>query len=447
MKAVPLRWRLGLGAGLIAAAVVLLVWIPFEATRARREALASIDVALREELGEAVGVVLGGGSLVSLGESHQRSGSEFHFMLYHGDTVLDASEPNPLGPYLTATGEPVSAGDDLVTATGPDGESYRVGAVELHRNDSLQLLVVATSLDPLRTGQWAAVRRGLLIAGGLALAVGTGTSLVSRITLRSVDAIRRRALAVTRGEEPGPMPLPAANDELRLLAEAFDAAIGKLHTSISVRDRLVAELGHELRTPLARLRTELDLSLRRPRDADELTAALVEARRHTLRLQELVEHLLDLARLRASAVDRQPTKLRDLVVDVVTGSDGVDVMCDDSIVPVDRQLMQRAVSNLIDNACRHGRPPVQLRAWSDGGLAVIEVRSRRADSARPRPPTGVGIGLTIVDEIARLHEGDFELVFADGWATARLTMSWRPGARGERGPEDLGLDQSQMSSA
>jgi signal transduction histidine kinase len=228
--------------------------------------------------------------------------------------------------------------------------------------------------------------------------------------------------------------------------------LARLEAALAREQAFVADASHELRTPLALLRTELEIALRHPRSAEEFRAAIESAAEETQRLTDLAEDLLLIATLergpaplrleRVSApdllarmVDRFGSELarqgRELLVD----PDGVD------IVTADRQELERALVNLVDNAVRYGRGTVEIAAHHAGSSVELHVRDDgpgvppdylpRAFERFSRPDTaraggGTGLGLAIVRSIAQAHGGTAHAANRDaGGADVWLTLPRR----------------------
>ena len=280
----------------------------------------------------------------------------------------------------------------------------------------------AESLDHLRHELVIFLPLALLAAclGGYALAAGA---------LRPVEVLRRRAEAVTAGE-PSRLPVPPAGDEVSRLAQTLNDMLARLQAAFEHERRFVADASHELRTPLALLRTELDLALRRPRSREELESALRSAAEETQRLSRLADDLLLIAR-----ADQGPLPMRrevvaagDLLADAATrfasssSSLGRDLLVEPTALHVDADPLRvgQALVNLVDNALTYGEGAVELAAEERDGLVELHVRDAgsgfpddfrarafdrfsRADEARSRG--GSGLGLSIVELVARAHGG------------------------------------------
>jgi signal transduction histidine kinase len=229
--------------------------------------------------------------------------------------------------------------------------------------------------------------------------------------------------------------VPGARDELARLAETLNDMLARLEGALEHERRFVDDASHELRTPLALLKTELELALRHPRSPEQLQQALRSAAEDTDRLVRLAEDLLLVARfdqgqlpirrerLSARAVleraaERFATRAAEHGRSLTLRSGP------DAYVDADPARLDQAIGNLVDNALVHGRGPIALEAKANGnevGLHVVDSgpglpahfsaraldRFSRGDEARTAG--GAGLGLAIVDLIARGHDGRVEL--------------------------------------
>jgi len=314
---------------------------------------------------------------------------------------------------------------------GPVGRSrLLVGPVST--DQGTQVLVVGASLGD-RQEALDGLLAQLLIVGPIALlASALAGYLLAASALRPVEAMRRQAADIS-SERPGPrLPLPAARDEIRRLGETLNAMLERLEAGLARERRFVADTSHELRTPLALLRTELELALRRPRPAPELEASLRSAAEEGDRLIRLSEDLLVLARSDEGGVPlhRTPVAPGEVLGSVArrfsprAAQEGRTLRIGPASgerIPVDRERLEQALGNLVDNALRHGAGTVELTAERRGGEVAFVVaddgagfppeflpsafeRFARADEARGGG--SAGLGLAIAREIARAHGGD-----------------------------------------
>jgi signal transduction histidine kinase len=330
---------------------------------------------------------------------------------------------------------------------GRTGE-WRVLALS---NANGSVAVVARSLVP-REESLDHLRHELLIFLPLALlAACFGGYLLAAGALRPVEALRRRAEAVTAGE-PAVLPVPPSDDEISRLAVTLNDMLARLQAAFEHERRFVADASHELRTPLALLQTELDLALRRPRTHEELEKALGSAAEETQRLVRLAEDLLLIARADQGPlpISREEVDADELLADVasrfatraqILGRE-VRVVSGGLRLDVDPLRVEQALANLLDNALVYGEGIVELRAVDTGKQVELHAldegrgfseqfrerafdRFSRADEARSSG--GSGLGLSIVELVARAHGGRVGVRNrADGGADVWLSLPRAP---------------------
>lgn len=141
------------------------------------------------------------------------------------------------------------------------------------------------------------LRRELLTALPIVFVIATiGAYLLAAAALRPVERMRAQAADVTEDTPGRRLDVPPSKDEIARLAATLNDMLNRLQAALERERQFVADAGHELRTPLSMLHTEIELALRHPREAAELRAALVSAHEETVRLVRLTEDLLLLAR-------------------------------------------------------------------------------------------------------------------------------------------------------
>ncbi|MFL5887623.1 MAG: sensor histidine kinase [Solirubrobacteraceae bacterium] len=272
--------------------------------------------------------------------------------------------------------------------------------------------------------------------------------LLAGAGLAPVEAMRRRARDVSLTRSGEQLPLPVAHDEIRRLGETLNQMLVRLHRSFERERHFVADASHELRTPIAVIKTELEGALATADYGPEVRAALVAAVEECDHLIQLAEDLLVIAGagegelpvrreaipadelldgVRARFVDRAARQGRAIRLDV----DGVDR------VSADPLRLRQALGNLVDNALRHGDGEIVLRAHgspdgvelvvSDAGpgfASDIAPRAfqRFARGDQDRMGGGTGLGLAIVRAVAEAHGGTATIVLGTG-AGVRL---WLP---------------------
>jgi heavy metal sensor kinase len=288
------------------------------------------------------------------------------------------------------------------------------------------------------------VELGLLLGGPLLLALFAGIAWVAvGRALRPVAELRRGAEEITGTGQSRRLPLPAAQDEIQRLGLTLNRMLDRLEQAGRRQRGFVADAAHELRSPLASMRAQLEVASQHPERADwrRLSEGVLA---DTLRLGRMVEDLLALARLdeRPGAIQSREVELAEVAREVADrippASAELRLELDGGArVRGDRQALGRAVQNLLDNAARHATRHVRVSVGLRDGLAVMAVdddgpgipaadrervfeRFTRLDDARSREHGGAGLGLAIAREIVRAHGG--ELTAEDGAPGARLVM-------------------------
>lgn len=345
------------------------------------------------------------------------------------DDADDAADP---GRGEVSDDEPrFSSGS--ATVDGSSAE-YRFAALKATSGADVTATVYAGA--PLTTEQDAVdtVRDAMLIGLPLLLVVvGSVTWLVTRRALKPVEGIRSEMAAITASEDLSRrVPEPGSRDEVARLARTTNETLAALEASVERQRRFVADASHELRSPIASLRTQLEVGDAHPELLD-VPGAVAD----TVRLQQLAADLLLLARLDAgerpgqstfdlATMVREETSQRsaDRVPVTVDAAEGLEVAGS-------RGQLARVLGNLLDNAQRHARISVTASVSRDGDVVVLAVaddgsgvpesererifeRFVRLDDARARDDGGAGLGLAIARDVARRHGGTLTV----GQATA-----------------------------
>jgi two-component system sensor histidine kinase MprB len=286
--------------------------------------------------------------------------------------------------------------------------------------------------------------RLLLIALAGTIVAASLAWLIARRTVRPIEELTQTATYVAETQDLANSIQITRRDELGRLASSFNTMLEALNTSREQQKRLVLDASHELRTPLTALRTNIDL-LRRARSFDDTQRAelLTETDLELRELTDLVAELVELATDTRSEEPVQQIELSDLVDRVVTRhrrrTDREITLETNEPAAVDGRvaLLERAVSNLVDNALKFSPPDTPIEVVVDG--SSVEIRDRgagippddlprvfdrfyRATTARTLP--GSGLGLAIVEQIAHLHGGVVTLRPRVGGGTvARLELA------------------------
>lgn len=360
-----------------------------------------------------------------------------------GDDGQDDDSSRPDSGEVSSDDPEFSDGTATVDRTTAD---YRFAAVEATTRDGVTLTVYAGA--PLAAEQEAVntVRGAMLTGLPVLLVVVAGvTWLVTRRALRPVEGIRREMAAITASEDLARrVPEPDSRDEIAALARTTNETLTVLEASVERQRRFVADASHELRSPIASLRTQLEVAEAHPELLD-LPGAVAD----TVRLQVLAADLLLLARLDAGEKPGGGTvELGALVREEVSQRTGDRIAVAVEVpeggafeVNGSRGQLSRVVGNLLDNAQRHAEDSVAVSVAADGRGVRVEVRDDgagvpedereriferfvRLDDARSRDDGGAGLGLAIARDVAARHGGTLTVHrAAEGGAAFRL---WLP---------------------
>jgi two-component system heavy metal sensor histidine kinase CusS len=325
----------------------------------------------------------------------------------------------------------------------PGGASYRMIVALVSRDPkgnevwTLQVAVDLTQeqvvLGRQRVWVWT------LLAAALVFCPAMGFAIAHRSTrpLREVAETARQIGSSTLNERIDAEGYPV---ELRVLADAFNAMLERLEESFARLSRFSADIAHELRTPVNNIRGETEVALARARTSEEYSEVVGSCLEESVRLSELIESLLFLARTESPGehLKRTQEDLGQLLADLrdyyEASANEIGVTLSASLedggiaANIDRTLLQRAIGNLISNALAHSSAGgvVSLSAQRQGKLICLEVRDTgsgiaanalphvfdrfyRADPARSRNSGGVGLGLAIVQQIAVMHGGQVKI--------------------------------------
>lgn len=314
----------------------------------------------------------------------------------------------------------VGRGEVLRTVTGSDGHEYRV----FSRANAKITFQIGRDLSEMQR-VLSDLKARILLVGGIAVGLAAITGwLFARGLTKSL-----RALTVAAGEvsTTGRLDIDVSangRDEVGRLGIAFAAMLGALSRSREEQQRLVQDAGHELRTPLTSLRTNVDV-LRRHADlpGDMRARLLDDLDTEVSELSSLVEEVVAVGSGRTSD---EPVRTMSLAEAVNAAAERVGrrtgrviaVVADDVNVVAQRSLLERAITNLLDNAAKFDRTdlPIELSSHCGRiavrdhgpGIAADDLdhvfdRFFRAVAARSQP--GSGLGLSIVTEVAGAHGG------------------------------------------
>jgi two-component system, OmpR family, sensor kinase len=326
------------------------------------------------------------------------------------------------------------------------GDTLRISGTPINPGAKQVAGQPAVLVVAVRRGQRDEALRELIgqltLANLAALAVASFVGYrLTRAALAPVERYRTQAAEIAAGAAGVRLAVPdEAQDEIARLGRTLNDMLTALDAAVDTERRFVHDASHELRTPLTLLSAELELALRRPRSVAELEATIRAAASDTADLIALAETLLTVG---VPDIDAGTTAndISVLVADVVnryraTGN-AIEARIEPGVVAdADPARLAQVVTNLLDNAIRHGAGPITVTVARHGRAALIAIddsgpgmdpdflphateRFSRADTARATP--GTGLGLAVVTGIVGAHHGEMRLC-------SRGNHEHRPGA-------------------
>jgi two-component system, OmpR family, sensor kinase len=379
--------------------------------------------------------------------------------LVDGDGNVVAKSAN-LGtarlPAPRATIERLRAGEVVFSTFEDFGEEpIRVAALPITLAGDRYAVLVSGSLDDaygiLDAGRWLFLGLSLLLLAGVAVT----TAAFAARALRPVDEIVAQARRIGESNLAERLPQPVSQDELGRLVDTLNAMLDRVERGVETQRRFTADASHELRSPLSRLRTEIEVTLRRPREVAEYEETLRSCLEEVERLSQLTEELLTLAHLDADSRPGGETPaipLRPIVDDAVQRLSSQAARCAVSIrveaseasptVRVGATAVGLALTNILDNAVKFSPAGAAVRVGvsSDGAGALIEVsddgpgiaadegprlfdRFHRGSAARESRAPGFGLGLAISRAVIERQGGSISVESASaGGARFRIRL-------------------------
>ena len=290
-----------------------------------------------------------------------------------------------------------------------------------------------------------------LTCAGLAVIVflaALGSCVIIGRSLRPLRRITESAREITDGSDLSRrIQLSPGRDEVHELADTFNDMMGRLERSFDAERRFTSDASHELRTPVTVILAECEMAEKMPEDTEAVQESVTEIHKQARKMSELIGKLLAYTRLEQGTrrIDREELDLSGLVEDVceeqrTVAARNIKIECEaspDVLVNGDVALLISLVQNLVTNAVKYGKDGghVWVKVYSEGSKACVSVRDDgigigeedlaciwnrfyQADRSRSDESRGIGLGLSLAQQIARLHGG-------------RITASSRPGEGSE----------------
>ncbi|MET8155588.1 ATP-binding protein [Sphaerisporangium sp. NPDC005289] len=366
----------------------------------------------------------------------------------HGRITHVTAGADRLVPLVSARDRATSPGEGRGRFV--DGDLYGIPGplrvVVVHADEG-RTVIAARSFKDVADSLTTTVHMLVIGTPMLLVLLGAAGWLIIGRTLRPITALRRGAAEISGTARAHRLPVPVARDEVQELAITLNGMLARLEGAEASQRALISDAAHELRSPLASIRLQLEVALGHPPDEQEWRETAEGVLEDTLRLSRLAEGLLTLARLdeHRRPARRQPVDLAELVGATAGRYDPAMVKItgvEPAVVEGDALDLGRVLVNLLDNAVRHAcaRVTVELRARggeaevtvTDDGPGIPEAdrervfnRFTRLDSARSSDDGGAGLGLAIVRETVRAHGGAVRLEDAGPGvrAVVRLPLS------------------------
>ncbi|HKO29029.1 MAG TPA: ATP-binding protein [Solirubrobacteraceae bacterium] len=422
MRRIPFRVRLTLGFAtmmvVLFGGLALLLHARFEAGLDQ-----AINRSLRTHAGDLTSLLQGRRRLPELPEA--------------GGAFAQVVDPSSGGVRAATPGyrEPLLKRQELRRASVESqfidrGEKARL-LVERVDTQPKAVLVVGASLSERNSA--LSTLSELLFIGGPGLLVltclaGYGLAAWALAPVKSMSARADQISGAPHGQR---LPVPEAHDELHHLGETINGMLCRLDDALARERAFVADAGHELRTPLAILKLELEFALSSHSTREELEERLRSVAEEVDRLNRLAQDLLVIARAEQGRLPLEKRWIElEPLLDTLAGrfataasKSGRVVRVEDSRaarVEADPVRLEQALTNMVSNALRHGEGDVVLRASAERGRVGIHVLDdgpgfepellphafeRFARAGRARAERGTGLGLSIVEVIAKIHGG------------------------------------------
>ena len=360
------------------------------------------------------------------------------------------SETLPVFPHLV---ERLAAGK-TVFETLPDTseEPLRMVSLPTQVRGQRFAVQVAGSLDDVNQILRSAALLFALMAAALLAALGWAGARLSSKLFVAIENIVDQAREIEDGNLHRRLPHPGDDDEIGQLVQTLNAMLERIEHAFDTQRRFTADASHELRSPLSRLRAEIEITLRRPRESGDYVTALRSCLEEVERLTTLVEELLMLARIdagqeRGSAVVVSLAGLARDTIDRLAPQArerGIDIMLADElpqVVNVDGAPLGLVLRNILDNALKFSpdgaRIDVRIAGNGRGALLTVDDlgpgiaedelpflfdRFFRGDGARAGGIDGVGLGLALCRAIMQSYGGKVEVSNRPGGG-ARFSVS------------------------
>jgi heavy metal sensor kinase len=336
----------------------------------------------------------------------------------------------------SSVSQPFHDSDWIGTVVAHNGQEVRLYSAPLRYGGKVFGVVqIAASLAPLEHTLHSILLE-LLVVAPLAIALGAiGSYWLARRAFTPIERLTTTAATIKAGDLHQRVPVPRANDEVRHLALTFNEMIEYLEKTFTQQRRFIADASHELRTPVAAIRSMTDVALAQDNSTEEYVSVLRDVNLQSERLASLISALFTLTRFDEGHIhfEQEAVSLDQLAIDVTTAVEPlaaergicVEAQAEQQVQVVgDEARLIQLMMNLLENALTYtdAGGKVTLRVAASASSAYLSVRDTgigiapehieyvferfyRADPARSRMAGGTGLGLSIAAWIVRMHRG------------------------------------------
>lgn len=344
--------------------------------------------------------------------------------IYNQNGTVVGGTPTGIGPGVAGPG------DTVVSVNGPGpgmrSMSFDVQSVGVSTSQGQLTVVASSSLDGIEHDINTLTSTLTLGVPIVVVLVGLVAWVMVGRALHPVEAIRAEVEAISGSTIHRRVPESATGDEIDRLAHTMNAMLDRLESASTSKHRFVSDASHELRSPIASMRTQLEVARSaKDTDWDRVTEGVLA---EEARLEDLVDNLLLLASL-----DEQTTAPRATAVDLATIARdeagrsrrhpvATRIPAHPVLVEADPQQLRTCTANLLDNADRHATSRVELSVTAAAGRARLTVdddgpgipladrervfeRFTRLDASRARTDGGSGLGLAVTKALTERHRG------------------------------------------
>lgn len=398
--------------------------------------------AVAEAQAESLAIMVEVGRVEAELDADISSGSVLQVVQVDGPVLAASPEVKHLQPFMQSlpSGKRTEAVNLRVDDANGGSMDYRLVALEVFSPEGPVIVAAGVPLTNSEKTLKIFVQTLILGSGAMLVVVAAATWWVTGRALQPVEEIREEVARFSQEDLKARVRVPEQQDEVHRLANTMNLMLDRLEDATMQQRRFIADAAHEIRSPLASLRAQLEVAVEHPQGLDAQSLA-TDALEDVDRLHRLATDLLSLARLDAGETP-PPTSI-DMVEELASllserAGDRVEITMPQPTramwVQAPSDAVRRILTNLIDNAVRHADTSVDITitASEEQGVTVtvtddgpgippadrelIFERFARLDDARSRHTGGTGLGLAIAKELAQAAQGSLQMTGPSSFA-------------------------------